>query len=63
MTGWLSAITLAGLTLAFLKQSNKLSREALEIVAVAVLVALAGYAWQGSPDMAGRPVAVSPAAG
>jgi cytochrome c-type biogenesis protein CcmH len=55
MMGWLCAITLAGLTLAFLRQTNKLSGEALEIVAVALIVAFAGYAWQGSPEMAGKP--------
>ena len=63
MIGWLVAITLAGLVFAFLKQSNKLSREALEIVLVAILVALAGYGWQGSPDMEGKSVAVSRSAG
>lgn len=56
MIGWLIALTLAGLTLVFLRLPEKRSREAFEIVLVAVIVALAGYAWQGSPGMAGSPV-------
>ncbi|MCB2057315.1 MAG: hypothetical protein H6916_02580 [Novosphingobium sp.] len=52
--GWLIAVGLSGLTFAALYLGGKCSRLALEIVAAAVLLALAGYGWQGSPDMDGR---------
>lgn len=58
--GWIFAAGLAGLSLVALWQSGRCSRMALELGAAAVLVALAGYGWQGSPDMAGQPT--SPAA-
>lgn len=60
--GWISAFGLAGLVFAILRQSRWLPREALEIVAAALIVALAGYAWQGSPDMPGKPVEFSQSA-
>lgn len=53
---WIVAITMAGAVLLALKISGKCPRMALEIGAVAVLVALAGYSWQGRPDMPGNRV-------
>ncbi|MBI1403154.1 MAG: hypothetical protein GC147_08075 [Porphyrobacter sp.] len=61
MTGWLIALVLAGATFVFLAAGRNRTRDALEVVAAAVVLALAGYAWQGSPGMPGHPV--SPATG
>ena len=46
--GWLFAALLAVLTLGGLYLSKLCSRLALELTGVAVLIALAGYGWQGS---------------
>lgn len=54
--GWLFAIGLAAICLGALWRSGRCSRQALEIVGAALLLGLAGYAWQGSPDMVGAPV-------
>ncbi|MDE2435260.1 MAG: hypothetical protein KGM49_03270 [Sphingomonadales bacterium] len=56
MTGWIIAIALACLTLGALRLSGRCPRLALELAAAFLLVALAGYGWQGSPDLAGRSV-------
>lgn len=61
--GWLFAILFAALTLGGLWLSGRCPRLALEIAAAALLVGLAGYGWQGSPDMAGAPVNRAPAPG
>ena len=58
--GWLFAIVLAVLTLAGLYFSKRCSRLALELAGAAILVALAGYGWQGSPDTPGNPVTPAP---
>lgn len=50
------ALGFAALVLAALALSRRLTRTALLIVGAALLIALAGYAWQGSPDVAGTPV-------
>ena len=57
--GWLFPIIFGAIILAGLKFSGRLSRTALELAVAAVLVGLAGYAWQGSPSLAGSPVAHS----
>lgn len=54
--GWIAAILFAMLTGLALHASGRCSRLALEIIAAALLVGLAGYGWQGSPDLAGHPV-------
>lgn len=56
MTGWIFAIGLGACSFAGLYFSKRCSRLALELAGAAILVALAGYGWQGSPDMAGNPV-------
>lgn len=58
--GWIIAFGLGGLSLLALYISGKCSRMALEICGAAVLVALAGYGWQGKPDMAGQVGAEAP---
>jgi cytochrome c-type biogenesis protein CcmH len=55
--GWIFVIGLAALAFAGLYFSRRCSRMALEIGAAALLVGIAGYGWQGSPDVAGHPVA------
>jgi uncharacterized membrane protein YfbV (UPF0208 family) len=55
--GWLFPILFAVAILAGLKLSGRLSRTALELALVAMLVGLAGYAWQGSPTMSESPAA------
>ena len=54
--GWAFAILFAALSFAGLWLSGKCSRMALELAGAMLLVGLAGYAWQGSPDMTGNPV-------
>ncbi|MDE2568735.1 MAG: hypothetical protein KGM93_07450 [Sphingomonadales bacterium] len=50
----LAAAVLLGLLLA-----GRCSRAALELVLVALLVGIAGYGWQGHPDLPGRPFAAT----
>jgi len=57
--GWIFAFGIAATTFAALYLSGRCSRMALEIAFAALLVGLAGYAWQGSPDMPGNPVSHS----
>lgn len=59
--GWFIAIAFAVLAWLGLWLSRRAQRAALEIVAAALALALAGYAWQGNPGMAGKPVAAQPA--
>ena len=54
--GWVFTFLFAALALGGLHLSGRCPRLALEIAAAALLAGLAGYAWQGSPDMAGAPV-------
>jgi cytochrome c-type biogenesis protein CcmH len=55
--GWLLFLVFAALSLVGLWRFGKLPRQALELSGAAALIALAGYAWQGSPGKAGSPVA------
>lgn len=54
--GWIIALAFAVLAWIALWRSRRVPRTALEIIAAALLLALAGYGWQGSPGMAGKPV-------
>jgi len=49
--GWLIAIGLAALALGALRLSGRCPRLALELAAALLLAGLAGYGWQGSPDL------------
>lgn len=60
--GWLIVAILAALTFTALYFSRRCSRQALELAGAAILIALAGYGWQGSPEMPGNPVSPAPAA-
>lgn len=55
--GWLLILIFGGLGFAGLWRFGAMSRPALELSGAALLLALAGYAWQGSPMVAGSPVA------
>ena len=59
--GWVFAIGFAALALSALHLSGRCSRLALELAAALLLAGLAGYGWQGSPDLPGHPVANQPA--
>ena len=54
--GWAITLALALLSWLALYLSRRCSRQALELAAAAILIALAGYAWQGHPDTPGRPM-------
>ena len=54
--GWLLILILAAILLLALWKFGKFDRTALQFVAAAILLAMAGYAWQGRPGMAGKPV-------
>ena len=53
--GWLIVAALAVLTGLALGWFVRRDKAALQFLGAALLVALAGYAWQGHPSMAGRP--------
>jgi cytochrome c-type biogenesis protein CcmH len=54
--GWLFPLGFAGLSFLALYLSRCCSRMALELSGAILLIGVAGYAWQGSPDMPGHPV-------
>jgi cytochrome c-type biogenesis protein CcmH len=53
--GWLMVLLLAAGALTAIWRLGRLDRAGLQFVASALLLALAGYVWQGSPGVAGRP--------
>jgi cytochrome c-type biogenesis protein CcmH/NrfG len=55
MTGWLVAIAMALATGLALWRFGRLPRGSAGFIAAAMLVALAGYAWQGTPGEPGAP--------
>ena len=54
--GWLLIILMAAALLGALWRFGGFDRLALQLVASALLLAMAGYAWQGRPGLAGKPV-------
>jgi len=54
--GWVVMLSFAAMALAALWLSGRCSRMALELAGAALLVAIAGYGWQGSPDLPGNSV-------
>ena len=54
--GWLAIILFAAIVFGALWRMGKFDRVALQLLASALLIALAGYAWQGRPGLAGKPV-------
>jgi cytochrome c-type biogenesis protein CcmH/NrfG len=57
MSGWIVMLLLAGAVLLGLWRWIRRDLGAIQFVAAALLLALAGYAWQGQPSMAGAPKA------
>ena len=55
MNGWWIAAVFAVSLLALLILVGRIPRMAWELTAAAVLLGLAGYAWQGSPGLVGAP--------
>jgi cytochrome c-type biogenesis protein CcmH len=55
--GWLILILFAGVTGLGLWRFGGLPKSALELVGAALLIGLAGYAWQGNPSLGGTPKA------
>jgi cytochrome c-type biogenesis protein CcmH len=53
--GWVVIVVLALLVGLGLWRFGHLPRAALELLGAALLLGLAGYAWQGSPTLAGKP--------
>ena len=61
--GWGIVLGSALLALVLLWRFGKLTRSALELTIAALLIGIAGYAWQGSPDEPGTSVASREALG
>lgn len=55
MTGWLLALGIAAVTFLALLFIGRIPRAAREITAAALLLGMAGYAWQGNPALVGAP--------
>ncbi len=55
MMGWIVLITLGLVTFAALVYFGKIPRGSREALAAAIVLAAAGYAWQGNPGIAGSP--------
>jgi cytochrome c-type biogenesis protein CcmH/NrfG len=60
LMGWVAMLVLAALVGAGLWYFLRPDKGALQFAAAALLFALAGYAWQGHPGMAGAPKAAPP---
>jgi len=53
--GWIFLLALALIVFAALWRFARLEGAGLQLVGAAMLIALAGYAWQGRPNLAGSP--------
>ncbi|MES2497225.1 MAG: cytochrome C biogenesis protein [Pseudomonadota bacterium] len=53
--GWLIFLLLALIVIALLWRFGRLPKGGMEMVAAALFLAVAGYAWQGSPGLSGKP--------
>jgi cytochrome c-type biogenesis protein CcmH/NrfG len=54
--GWFVILIVGALVLVGLWKFGRFDRTALQLLGAALLVAMAGYAWQGRPGLAGKPV-------
>lgn len=57
MNGWLFLLGFAALAAAMLARWARLPRPGAELAAAALFLAVAGYAWQGSPALPAQPAA------
>lgn len=57
MTGWIVMLVLAGAVMLGLWRWVRHDKGALQFLGAGLLLALAGYAWQGQPGLAGAPKA------
>lgn len=55
--GWAIMLALAAATFVALWRFGRMPRGGLELLGAALFVGIAGYAWQGSPGLAGSPTA------
>ena len=55
MIGWLILLVLAAAAFGLVWRFGRVDRAGAQLVAAALLLGLAGYAWQGSPGLAGSP--------
>jgi cytochrome c-type biogenesis protein CcmH len=53
--GWIVTLLLAGAVFVAVWRFGRLDKAGLQILGAALLLAVAGYAWQGSPGMPGSP--------
>lgn len=56
MNGWIVLILLAAVIVVLLSYFARLPKGGFELALAAVLTGIAGYAWQGNPDMVGAPM-------
>ena len=63
MTGWITAFGLSAVTFVAMLLIGHVPRSTREVSAAALLLGLAGYAWQGHPGLAGAPRSIKEAAG
>lgn len=62
MVGWLIFLGLALIVAGLLWRFGRLPKGGIELVGAALLLAVAGYAWQGSPALPGKPTPAPAAA-
>lgn len=60
--GWLLIVCFCVITALGLWRFGNMPRSVLELSGAALFLALAGYAWQGNPGMAGHPIAAADSA-
>jgi cytochrome c-type biogenesis protein CcmH len=61
--GWIILIVMVAIAFGVVQRFGHLPRSGLELLGAALLIGLAGYAWQGSPAQPGSPVTSHEAAG
>lgn len=58
--GWLIFVVMAAVVAALLWFFGRLPKGGIELVGAALFLAIAGYAWQGNPNLPGRPTPPPP---
>ena len=53
--GWLIFCAIASVVAGLLWRFGRLPKGGVELVGAALFLAVAGYAWQGSPGLSGKP--------